>query len=169
MRILGGMSNELADAITALQRRRADAMKVVEKYDQALKALRALGDLDDDSSISLHAPSSTAEIQATAPRPSSPSVMTRAVRLLEERNRTWTVAQIIDEYERRDDPITAADPDNALRTALSTATKNGRLERVGPGVYRAAKFADAPPRPGIATSLDRAATMHSESLVGTIR
>lgn len=133
------MSNELRDAIAVLQRKRADAMAVVSKLDEALRVLR---ELDSDTPGGGGGSPGSGSAAPTAKLATSPSVLTRVVRLAEERNRTWTVAQILDEFERRDAPVQAKAPTNATRTALSAATQQGKLVRLQAGVYRAAKFKD---------------------------
>jgi len=133
------MADDLREAIALLRRKRSAALAVVEKYDKALAALLALDEGSQDDEVPAPAPPARAE--PPAPRP---SVLTMARTLLDEGDRLWTAAAIIDEYEKRGTPIQAADPANALRTALSTLVKRGEAYRESPGYFRSAVFHKEP-------------------------
>lgn len=131
------MSNDLKDAISFIQRKRAAAMALVQKYDAALKLLRELdGDATEEASHTVL----VAEPRVIPPPSSGLSVMEKVRRLGKEADRAWTASQIIEEYDRRGDPMTAADPRNAVRTALAALTKRGEMYRVGEGVYKSTKW-----------------------------
>jgi len=46
-------------------------------------------------------------------------------------------SDILEEFERQGAPLDAARPDSAVRTALSTATEQGRIIRLERGLYQA--------------------------------
>lgn len=153
------MSTDLNDAIALLRKKRAEAMALVEKYDQAL---HLLAELDSDTAglaVQATAPGTTgARLPGQRPRvrrpmphgarfqPSPRSVKSRVLALLDESSRAWTTPGILEEFERRGDPLAAKDVGNAVRTALSEAVKEGAVVRMGVGVYIAQKYSDGAER-----------------------
>src|SRR5437867_2049329 len=126
------MSEDLKDAIATLERKRAVAQALVEKLDTALQLLR---DLDDQP----HASSPAHANHTNGGRPlarTGGSVRSKILRLANERDRDWSTAEIIEEFERRGDPIKATDPANAIRTAFAEAMKREQLVRTTTGRYR---------------------------------
>lgn len=131
------MAAELREAIALLQRRRDAARAEVAKYEKALAALLALE--DEEGGESPEAAGHSALVPTPIPVP-RPSVLTMAKTLLDQEDRVWTVAAIISEYEKRGTPVQAADPANALRTALSTLVKRGDAYRESAGYFRSTQF-----------------------------
>ena len=128
------MSNEFQDAIRVIRKKRADAVDVVRKYDEALKVLI---ELDMEPHVA------TASAQGPTPIRPAPknglSAIDKVIRLMDEANRPWTVAEILDEYKRRGDPFESKNPKNAIRTALIDALKRGKVNRLATGVYLSAQ------------------------------
>lgn len=132
-------TGDLGDAIALLRRKRDAAESLVSKYNRALAALAELeGDLDG------HRVPDTGAGRAPIVQ-AKPSVSSKAIDILNEEDRVWTVAGIIQEYDRRGAPVEAADPANALRTALATLVKRGQAVRESPGFFRSTKFSVSDP------------------------
>ena len=64
----------------------------------------------------------------------APSVKKRLHALLAETGREMTYDDVINEYERRGDPITGPDPKAALRTAATNLVSEGHITRPSEGV-----------------------------------
>jgi len=138
------MAAELREAIEVLRRRRAEAMALAAKYDTAIEMLEEL-DRGRTQTIALQGIASTCEVgvvtvgnSQSTPGPPRRSVKQRVLGLLDEDpDKRWPVAEIANEFVLRGEPLEAKDVDNAVRTALSEGTKEGRVIRVGVGVYQA--------------------------------
>jgi len=142
------MTAELRDAIDLLRRQRAEAVALVQKYDHAIILLEQL-DREREGQPAEPAGQTTGQIHGIdstikmgvptvfAGRPRR-SVKQRVLALLDEDvTRVWAVAEIAHEFELRGDSLEAKDVDNAVRTALSEGTKEGRVIRTGVGLYQA--------------------------------
>jgi len=141
------MSGELRDAIAILRQRRAEAVSLVEKYDNAI---RVLEDLDGNTGDRAPAVAfGSAHLRLSRPSPASRrSVKQRVLTLLNrDPAATWTTKRIIDAFERQGDPLEAKDVENAVRTALSEAVKDELVLRIAPGEYRSARPVAAGPSP----------------------
>jgi hypothetical protein len=158
---LTGMS-DLRTAINVLRKRRADAFALLTKYDQAIAVLE---DLDREDGVAPLNAGDTIRLTSPVPSPSpsptpppaptsltgrrrlpgSVSVLSKVRSLLDEGPKAWTASEIIEQYSQRGDPIMAADPGNAIRTAFSNLYHHDEIVKVKDGVYRSAKFPGAAP------------------------
>ena len=68
------------------------------------------------------------------------SVKTRMLVLMAEADRDWSVAEVLEEYDRRGFPIQAKDPKNALRAAVAEANRDGLIFRTSTGRYKSGKW-----------------------------
>lgn len=128
----------VAEALALLRRKRDALMGEVRHVEEGIAALEKL----------LGATASP----ATSHDPNRPSIRTMALSLMEEADRSWSVGEILAEYERRGTPVHGKDPNNALRAAIADAFKAGMIHRTAPGRYVAAKWAEEGPRPHHPTS-----------------
>ncbi len=117
------MNDVLTEARDLLTRKRDECLAEIAQIDKALDALSGVGG---------GSPSNGA-----APEK---SVRTMVFDLFGEADRDWSVAEVLDEYERRGRPVHGKDPGNALRAALSAAFRQDKVERTAPGRYRATKW-----------------------------
>jgi len=81
---------------------------------------------------------------ARKPRSSRPfttvgpvSVRTMVLDLMGETGKTMTSFEILRGLEQRGTPVVTANPQNSVRNALWTLTKDGLVRKVGTGKYRA--------------------------------
>jgi hypothetical protein len=144
---MGDMSEEITPAIEALRRQRAVYMARVQKIDTALDALQALDEVlpDDSTRAELAVPLMGISdfhlppLRSVPPGRPPKSVLTRVLELFEENpDGQFTVEAMLDQFSLRGEPITSARPQNALRTALSTAVQQGRIVRLNRGLYKLA-------------------------------
>ena len=59
---------------------------------------------------------------------------------MEEQDRDWSTTEVIEEYDRRGDPIKALDPTNSVRSAMAKARVKGTLVQMGTGRYKHSKW-----------------------------
>jgi hypothetical protein len=119
-------TGELINTLDMYRRHRAALQKQIDRYDKLITLTTQLID----------SPIANVSTEDWRPPVTGPkSVFTKVVGLMEEANRTFTVAEILDEWVRRGDPIQGAKPGAAVRTAISEAMKKKRLRRVREGVY----------------------------------
>ncbi len=139
--------NEIDSAVKDLTRRRKSVMdtlaetelgRALVRIDAALAALAG----EDHPVASGDSPSRRASGSSRKKRePTTGSVRSKAQTLLDEADRTWGYDAILAEWQRRGDPIKAADPKAALRTALWAMVKSGDAIRVEGGLFKSSKFA----------------------------
>lgn len=165
------MADDFDEAVVRLRRARAVLAARIAKID------RALADLAEDSSPTqdqappiLDAPDPPEVTSHPMPQPTpapavhktrggpvqrkrrsgTKSVKRMVIELLEEAARPWTGPEIRDEYIHRGTPIHrvgAKDPVSPIRTALLDLIKDGKVERVGEGVYVATMYRMREPVP----------------------
>jgi hypothetical protein len=125
-------SDPVRDALKALKQRRQELNAELKRVDQALSALTGLSDQEGRSGA----------------RPKgAPSVRQMLLTLLTEWGaRDWSVAEILEAYQRKGTPIHGSRPENALRAAIADAYRGGQIIRTAQGRYRI-----TPPPPEIAT------------------
>lgn len=121
--------NPVAEALDLLKLRRAAINEELAQVEEAIAALSRVG--------------RSAQVVEPARR-SGQSVRTKVIALLEEDNRDWSTSEIIDEYERRGDPIKALDPTNSVRSAMAKARVKGTLLQMATGRYKHAMWEDPP-------------------------
>lgn len=118
--------NPVAAALELLAKKRASLSDELRQVDEAIASLEKL--------VGKRAPATAGYDR------NRPSVRTKLVTLLEEQDRDWSAGEVLDEYERRGDPVHGQDPANALRAALADAKKRGMIVRTDVGRYKAAKW-----------------------------
>jgi hypothetical protein len=123
---------ELSRTIDFVQKRRALLLRQLEELDELTPRLLRLASLLRETSY----------VEETSRVEAAMSVYNKVVKLLEENSRVFKAEEIMDEWERRGDPIQGSNPKAALRTALSEAVKKGRLNRVSEGEYMASLWLD---------------------------
>lgn len=118
-------NDAIAEARDILVQRRDELTSELSRITQALEALTGVGMPPNGDGI-VRAPSQ--------------SVRSMLLALLDESNRDWSTYEILAEYQRRGTPIHGADPNNALRSAISDANKATQVFRTTPGRYKAIKW-----------------------------
>lgn len=119
----------VVDALAVLQQRRDEALMEVQRIEAAITSLVGLvrpaavrGDVLDF-------------------KDGRPSVKAMMQKLLDEAARDWSVKEILDAYRERGTPIQAKSPSNALRAALTEASKANQVVRTNIGRYQSARWA----------------------------
>lgn len=118
----------VAEALALLRRKHDALMADVRHVEDGIEALERLSG------------SSHTVLQAKPER----SIRTMALDLMNEKDRDWSVAEILDEYERRGTPVHGKDPNNALRAAIADAHKAKVIFRTSIGRYKAVQFRHPP-------------------------
>lgn len=122
--------DDLEDVIAQLRDRRAAVVARLQRIDAALEALgRPVAPAQERAVVSV----ARAEKRG-------PSVYERVLRLLEEGDRAWSVADIIDTCARRGEPLVGSSVSNNVRSALAKLHQTGRIVRVEQGRYKSARF-----------------------------
>lgn len=131
------MTDVVAEAITMIEERIADIGEELEKYD-ALRAEKR--DLEKTlAKLRPPAPKPKGEVGAPGTRPDGkPSIKARLILIFEDDPDTEkTVTDVQSELELQGWTTNAADPSNAVRTALENMVRSGEVVRPRDGYYRA--------------------------------
>ena len=125
-------SDAVDEAVSLLVKRRNEALAEV------LQIEKALSDLGHP--VSAEPPvGQRRRLMDPPPIPLS-SVRGKVLALLIEEDRDWSVGEIITAYERRGEPFTVKNVDNAIRAALVETQKKGQVVRTAIGRYKSATF-----------------------------
>ncbi len=124
----------IAEVLESLRLKLAGVEREADRITDAIAALEAL------SAEGIRVAQVVARRPPTRSVPSARlSVKQMMLNLLYEQDRDWSVNEILAEYESRGTPITAKDPNNALRAAVAEANKTGDIVRTAQGRYKAAE------------------------------
>ena len=119
---------EIAELVEQLERERTARLHEVEVLGTAIAQLQSI----------------TVTVPAAARRSSGASVRALTLHLMEEADRDWTTNEVVAEYEHRGVTLNSQHPANAVRSSLADLLAHERIERTGPGRYRATKFTARP-------------------------
>ncbi len=153
------MDDTLSDKIEQLEAMRAACIAETEakvsRIDKALAHFKGaveevdevLGDISASAPVLV--PTGVATDPGSAELASSPPAKRRSIRrmlleLLEESDRDWTVAEVLAEYEARNDPVHGQRPPHAMRVAVGDSHKAGDIFRTSVGRYKSVKWRTAP-------------------------
>lgn len=126
----------VVDALATLRSKRDELTAQISRYDEAIRTLSELV----DGAVTPTGPTPGASFVATSISPESNTGKSVRVMMLdlmhEDRDRDWSVNEILDEYQRRGTPVHGKDPNNALRAAIADAHKAGTIVRTTTGRYK---------------------------------
>lgn len=141
------MTDALLEAVASLRQKRAEYVAAHKaKIAQIDSAIAAISELIEEPPPSK--PNGTplpldfdAAIQRRLARPDG--MRSKVVALAEEKNRDWSVREIINAYKDRGQPFEGAfeQIDRAMRAAIVHAVRKGQLVKTKPGRYKAAVYA----------------------------